>query len=268
MLETWSHSSGLDWRVSFLQECWFYFRVCRNWRAVIQARRRNTALNEFVLKRGGRIHFTGAPPFQIFQEIWRYRQYTPSFFHGSAPRTVVDIGANIGIFSLYARQRWQDARVVAFEPAPENFALLQENVRSCSGRAIEIRRAAITEGKGTTSFYLKREAGWHSIFSEPDSQKITVETLGLAELMQEHALDTIDFLKLDCEGAEYSILVGNEQLLRDKIRWLAIEYHEVGGHRVQEIQDTLAGAAFVFETHPQPGWQTGMLYAVNSAMKG
>jgi hypothetical protein len=157
MLETWLHSLGLDWRVSLLQECWFYFRTCRNWRAVIQARRRGTPLSEFVLHSGARIQFTGAPPFQIFQEVWRYKQYTPSFFHGSAPRTVVDIGANIGIFTLYARQQWHDARIVAFEPAPENFALLQENLRSSPGREIEIRRAAIAKDKGTTDFYLKRE---------------------------------------------------------------------------------------------------------------
>lgn len=89
----------------------------------------------------------------------------------------------------------------------------------------------------------------------------------MAELLREYSLDTIDLLKLDCEGAEYAILGGNEQLLKDKIRWLAMEYHEVGGHRVHEIQRLLASAAFICETYPQSGWQTGMLYAVNPHLR-
>jgi FkbM family methyltransferase len=267
MLDAWSHSVGLDWRFSLLQECWFYFRACRNWRAVIQARRRNTPLSEFVLRNGARIRFVGPPPWQIFQEIWRYKQYTPPFFHGPAPRTVVDIGANIGIFALYARQQWAQARIVAFEPAPENFGMLQENVRTSPGREIEIRRAAIAGGKGTTTFYLKQESGWHALFGEPDSERISVETLGLAELMQEHALTTIDFLKLDCEGAEYSILDGNEKLLKDNIRRIAMEYHEIGGHRVQEIEATLERAGYSINKRPQSLWQTGLLYAHNPNMR-
>lgn len=254
---------GLDWRVSLAQEEWFYFCTCRNWRAMIQARRRNTPLNEFVLRSGERIHFS-TPPWQIFLEIWRDKQYTPPFFSKAAPRTVVDIGANIGIFALYARRLWRHARILAFEPGPENFQLLEQNIRASQAADVELHRVAVASAKGTMSFYLKQESGWHSIFGERGSTMISVETIGLQDIFQDYSVSTIDFLKLDCEGAEFSILNGKEDLVRERIHRVAMEYHEVGGHRVQEIESMLKRLGYVVSVHPQPLWQTGLLYAVNS----
>jgi hypothetical protein len=72
-------------------------------------------------------------------------------------------------------------------------------------------------------------------------------------------------LKLDCEGAEYEILDGRELLLREGVHQIAMEYHEIGGHRVQELTALLARAGFQCEIAPAPEWHTGMLYAVNQA---
>ncbi len=267
MLESRRRSFGLDWRISLLQECVFYVRTCRNWRTVLDGRLYQIPFSEFVLWNGQRVHFHGTPPYQIFQEVWRRKQYTHLVYTAS-PRVVVDIGANIGFFALYAAARWRTARILAFEPAPENFKLLEQNLSTSRASNAECKQVAIADKRAETTFYLKQESGWHSLFGEPGATPIVVHTLSLEDVMQEYALERIDFLKVDCEGAEYSIFQGREQLLRERVGFVAMEYHEVDGHRVQELNDLFSHAGFVVHQEPQTKWNTGLLYAKNSRLLG
>ena len=108
MLESARSSFGLDWRIPLFRECIFYVRTCRKWRTVVRGRLYQIPFSEFVLWNGQKIHFHGNPPYQIFQEVWRRKQYTPALYTAS-PRVVVDIGANNGFFALYAAARWRTA---------------------------------------------------------------------------------------------------------------------------------------------------------------
>lgn len=258
-----SGRGGPDWRIPLLEECWFYIRTCRNWRQVVRARLYGEALNEFVLRSGNRIGFDGEPPWQIFQEIWRYHAYTPSETRHLQPRTILDIGANIGFFSLYAIERWRGARLVAIEPEPGNFKRLEQNL--CSTRAQNVRcvQCAAAGQSGTEQLFLRQEAGWHSLYGEDTSNALTVNTLSLDDIFERYALTRIDFLKIDCEGAEYAILGAAEPMLCEKVGFVAMEYHEIEGHRVNELERILECAGMKVRTIPQPRWGTGMLYAQN-----
>lgn len=266
MFESWRSMWGLDWRIPLLQEGLFYLQTCRNWRTVLRGRLYQIPFSKFILWNGQAIHFRGNPPFQIFQEVWRHKQYTPPQYANS-PRIVVDIGANIGFFTLYAAARWREARVLAFEPAPENYDLLKQNLFVPQSR-LECRQVALADKKGAATFYLKQESGWHSLFGESGATPIVVDTLALEDMMQEYALERIDFLKVDCEGAEYSIFRGREELLCERIGFVAMEYHLVDGHGVQELQALFSRAGFILQIEPPSKWNTGLLYAKNPRLLG
>jgi FkbM family methyltransferase len=255
----------LSERSRLAREYMFYWRKCKNWRTVVSSRRTGVPFNRFELRCGAIIGFSGNPPWNIFSDIWRHHEYTraPLRFY-STPRVVVDIGANVGFFTLYAATQWRDASIYAYEPAPENFATLTHNVELSRASRVCCSSRAVAAARGETKLYLKQESGWHSIWAEGAESSITVPTISLDDIAREIDGEAIDFLKLDCEGAEYAILTGCEALLSTLVRQIAMEYHEVGGHTVVELASLFERAGFAYVTKPAPShFQTGMLYAIN-----
>lgn len=255
---------GLDWRVSLARECWFYLRTCLNWREVIAGRLNRKPFQQFKLRAGMVIAFSGAPPWQIFEEIWWHDIYVRNYPHErGAPKIVVDVGANIGVFSLLAAHRWPEAQIFAYEPAPDNFAWLDRNLRTCRARRITCYPLAVAGTPGNSRFYLKAESGWHSLYQDGAESSITVQAVTLETVLACTGARRIDFLKLDCEGAEYEILSERQALLSESVGFVAMEYHKVGGHTVQELKGTFEGSGFGVEVLPEPRWGTGMLYGTN-----
>jgi FkbM family methyltransferase len=242
------------WRLA--REYCFYWRSCRNWRAVLRGRREGLPFDRFEFRSGSVITFPAAP---------RNHVYTRCRLRITQPRVVVDIGANIGSFALYAASRWPQASIHAYEPAPDNVARLTLNVGLSRASRVVCHPSAVGGSSGMTTLYLKADPGWHSIWDEGAETAIDVAATDLDEIADQLDGQPIDFLKLDCEGAEYEILEGRESLLRKQVQQIAMEYHEVGGHTVKELTTLLDHAGFQCEIAPAPKWKTGMLYAVNRA---
>ena len=92
----------LSWRGKLLCECIFYRCMLRNWRTVINARLKGGVFDMFLLRNGKVITFEAQPPWDIFRDIWMKKVYDRNYktYPKKYPAIVVDIGANIGIFSL------------------------------------------------------------------------------------------------------------------------------------------------------------------------
>lgn len=254
---------GLDWRFSLLQECSFYYLTCHNWRDVVRARLYRTPLQQYVLRAGGIINFSDAvPPWQVFQEVWRRRVYTRQYHPNINPRTVVDIGANIGFFTLLAASRWPQAQIYAYEPVVQNVQLLVQNAKSVAS-PIQVFAVAVAASRGTMPFYLKKEAGWHSLLPEGAIEKTIVNTVSLDDVISNLNSPLVDFLKIDCEGAEFSILQGRERLLAECVSEVALEYHEGQGHTYRDLQDLFCRSGFKCVINTESHCPTGMLYARN-----
>lgn len=258
---------GLDWRISLALECLFYFRTCANWQDVIRARLRSVPLERFITRSGMVICFGGSVPWQIFKEIWRSKVYTRAYpKHWHAPRVIVDIGANVGFFSIFAADRWPSSKIYAYEPATENYSCLRRNVEDSHLVQIVVRPEAFAGAVGQASFYLKKESGWHSLNSEGALSTVQVSTTTLEAIIQELAPAPIDFLKIDCEGAEYDALAGCSELLSGHVRFIAMEYHETAENRVTALFEIFERAGMRCWHRPEPRWRTGMLYAVNDML--
>lgn len=146
--------------------------------------------------------------------------------YGEIPRgsTVVDVGANIGVFALYAAQRAR--KVIAYEPSAESFNLLVANIRrNRLEEGIEPRLLAVSDQGGQIlRFPVASSRGNRPVAGASDQPFREVGTTTLTAIIGE--LRAIDVLKLDCEGAEREIILSTPVELWTHVRTIRMEYHE------------------------------------------
>ncbi|MEX2119304.1 MAG: FkbM family methyltransferase [Pirellulales bacterium] len=168
---------------------------------------------------------------------------------------VIDVGAHIGVFSRALVARWPDARVITVECCPENIPALKRNV----GPFAQVVQAALTyqadvallnavypdcvsTGGSTIIERGALEARIEPARAASDTSGVTrlgeywadlrqIRTITLEEILDQHGLDHIDVLKLDCEGSEFSILENTASL--ERIGLIVGEYH--GRERFHEL---------------------------------
>jgi FkbM family methyltransferase len=130
---------------------------------------------------------------------------------------VVDIGANVGMYTLYAaRLLATRGKVYSFEPTPRTFQILKDNVQ-VNGFSelgiVELRQAAVSDSVGTAQFAVFADnCGHNTLFFDGDS----VQQVSVSMVTLDHALDgetSIDIVKIDAEGAEPFILRGMRRIL-------------------------------------------------------
>lgn len=149
----------------------------------------------------------------------------------SDDRVIIDAGANVGAFTLYALNRSRSAKVIAIEPFPETFSRLKAAVEQSPFRdRVELVNAAVSSHSGSV-FMQSGQIGsqFRRVLSERFSENGTlVRSCTLSEIL-ERINGEIDFLKMDIEGSEYaSILTTAVETLR-RIRRVTLEFHPLDG---------------------------------------
>jgi FkbM family methyltransferase len=133
--------------------------------------------------------------------------------------TIVDAGANFGYYTLIGSRLVGDkGKVYAFEPDPKNFGLLQKNVRLNGLTNVVLEQKALSNRKGALKLFIAgQNKGDHRIY-QPDGEarpSVDVEAVRLDEYFQDDKR-SIDFVKMDTQGAEGVILEGMTGLLEGR----------------------------------------------------
>lgn len=164
----------------------------------------------------------------LFDEIFVEHCYEPPEVMKCAPfGRVIDIGANIGVFTLRSKQLWPEARIIAIEPHPDNFRSLQEHIQVNRLRDVEPMQIGIADKCGCFDLYLSpRNIAGHSMYKkDPVSHSVSIQTCTLADVMskvpEESGGSTL--LKVDCEGCEYPLLSSLTVELADRISCIVFE---------------------------------------------
>lgn len=164
--------------------------------------------------------------------------------------TVIDVGANIGCFSILAsRLVGPIGRVIAIEPEPSTHERLLKNIELNQATNIKPLRLALGEEEEMVDLYTNDNSLFSSTYSVVDGKSIDarhqkVQMITFESLMEREDVEVCNYLKLDCEGAEYSILGSISDTIAGKIKQMTIEVHRVAGHEPSEIQDILQGYGF------------------------
>jgi FkbM family methyltransferase len=168
--------------------------------------------------------------FAIFREIFGEDVYGIGAIGGRLG-TVVDIGANVGLFALRVAPLAQ--RVICAEPVETNLALARENIaRARAADKIALRKWAVTGESGKTArIYLSDgNSGAHSIRREHAAQWGStayedVSTISLADLFESEAVEHCSLLKCDAEGAEFELFQHLPRDILSRIERIVMEIH-------------------------------------------
>lgn len=141
--------------------------------------------------------------------------------------TVFDVGANIGKWADQANTMFPNASIYAFEPVPDTFKCLKSNTYVY--QRIKAINAALSNSKGTIAMnYYSNRTICSSIYHHPqggESVTVQVDCVDGDSFCEIENIKTIDFLKIDAEGAEHLILQGFEKMLQSqKIKVIQFEY--------------------------------------------
>jgi len=212
----------------------------------------------------------------LYNEIFEGESYLK---HGIVLRdgaTVVDIGANIGIFSLFVMSRCRNPRIFAFEPAPLAYDLLRANCEVYGSNA-QVFNLGVSDRQGTATFTFYENSSVFSGFHSDETEdreaiqavvrnmlktksltdesmqqyvnELTVDRLRgsthecplttVSDIIRENQIDRIDLLKIDAEKSELEIIRGIADRDWPKIDQIVIEIHDPTGDAARRISDLL-----------------------------
>ena len=161
--------------------------------------------------------------------VWLIEEYKSKNFEINDTDVIIDIGGHIGLFSLYASQFCKNGLIYSFEPVPENYNLLIDNIQSNDLNQIKPFNLAVSNSNSNVKLYLNDDEAGHSMFSK-SSKTITVDSISLQQIFDDNNIENCNFLKLDCEGTEYEILQNLPLSYFNKIEKIVIEYHMADSH--------------------------------------
>jgi FkbM family methyltransferase len=174
-----------------------------------------------------------------YEEIIRDRIY--EFRPGVKDPLIIDCGANIGLSVFFFKRYYPKSRIIAFEPDPNIFKVLETNVKELNLSNVELHQKAIWTENGSLSFQI--EGGFSGrIPKEGDvANIISVPSIRLNDLLEQK----VDFLKIDIEGAEYEVLNDIQHKLKN-VENIFIEYHShiSEPQKLAAILDFLKNAGF------------------------
>jgi len=194
-------------------------------------------------------------PFKIVDTLSFYYSYKEIFeqeiyrFHvDSASPLIIDGGSNVGTSILFFKKLYPHARIIGFEADPAVYKILQENIANFQLVDVILYNCALWNSEGTMAFMSEGADGGRIISRLSEFNTVAVKTVRLAEFLTE----TVDFLKLDIEGAEVDVLTDSADSI-DRVKNIFIEYHSFQDQpqRLDELLSLLRRAGFRYQIHAQ-----------------
>lgn len=177
----------------------------------------------------------------IFYEVFWKRTYDkPLKILKEKSKVILDLGAHIGLTSIYLSLRYPEAKIIALEASTENFLLLKENTSAfknieCVNKAVYFEDGIVNFGGEKLSYNQK--------VSDRGTPTIAVS---IDSLMKEYGLNQIDLLKVDIEGGEIDLLSKNNDWL-EKVKNIIIEIHHP--YTPEDLNKDLEAFGFKIRQH-------------------
>jgi len=229
----------------------FQFTEGQNRSAIINSKKLNLSCD----KRDG--------TYNTVSEVFFNKIYEKDYVKVEVGDVIVDVGANLGLFSLYA-QSFHPKKIFAFEPIKSTFDYLTHNLQDYNN-AVLINKAIGSVNKESL-INIEKNSGQSTLV---DNQNITdsnpigtemVITTTFNDFIHEYSVSYIDFLKIDCEGGELDLFTTiDKKFLKNSIKKIALEYHT--SYIKDIVLDILKSNSFKIEQ--ETGDKIGMIYAYN-----
>ena len=192
----------------------------------------------------------------LLNEIFKKRVYDIDL--GKTTPVIFDVGAHIGLATIFFSQKYPLARITAFEPNPNIFPLLEENTYFNNIHNVTLHNIALgkTASKRTLFIDSSNGGGFSTASFSKDAWDGSQKSIGIeviTEPLSKYITTTLDLLKMDVEGTEQEILEElNESGKIKDIRNIIIEFHPTEKQDIEIIKDILKKNNFVIEIKEEP----------------
>ena len=191
----------------------------------------------------------------VVAEIFEWQDYRAAeAVLGASALPVLDVGAHIGVFTLYARALSPLARIHALEPEAENFALLRRNVAANQLENVKLHQVALAGTTGRGRLLLEADSINHRLARGADESgaagERAVATFRLGDFLDSACIPAVGLLKMDIEGGEYAVLEGLEEPDFARLRHIFLEYHDLSDRRHRELDELLRRSGFSVQVFP------------------
>lgn len=232
-----------NWLLGFLD----YFKLLRKNKKII-----------YKLKNDAKYFArAGTSDFEIINEIYVVKEYHKFLKYIKNNSIVIDIGSQIGVFSIFAAKRNKNVKVYCYEPFSKNFEILKENIKlnDLQGKIIPFKLGVSGKKEKRELILCEENTGGHGFYCD-GKEKIEIDTISLKDVFTKNKIERCDFLKMDCEGAEYEIIYNTPKKYLRKIKSISMEYHKNGN--IIKLKQFLEGVGFIVSL---TNIGEGMLYA-------
>jgi FkbM family methyltransferase len=171
--------------------------------------------------------------------------------------TIIDVGANVGFFSLFAASKW-GGQIFAYEPVQANYEEMVHNVKANPHATIKCRHMAVSGVSGVIEILFDHctTALTTTATASPSVHKTgkteEVKAVTLLDIFEQEGLRTVDLLKMDCEGSEFSILYQTSPETLKRISQMAIEVHgnrDADNHNANALKEFLTATGFTVHSN-------------------
>jgi FkbM family methyltransferase len=197
----------------------------KNWPHILAARLGLAKMQAIEFREGSRWRVLDLRPgLAVLRDVYLERVYDAGF-DIDPQGTVLDLGANIGMFTLLAaRHLVPQGRVIAIEPNPQAAEVLRKNVLENGFSNVEVIEAAASVADGQAELHLASHSLGASVFvNGPVAETITVRTVDVSRIVT--SLGEVELLKLDIEGSEWPIVFESSPQMWGRIKKIAMEFH-------------------------------------------
>lgn len=198
--------------------------------------------------------------------VWLLEEYKKPNCEIRSEDVIIDIGAHIGLFTIYASQFCERGKIFAIEPKKENYDLLLINIKENNLKQVKAYNRAVSQSNTFVKLYINEDDSGHSLYDLSDKY-IKVESITLQKILDDNDIAKCNLLKLDCEGAEYEILKSLSISSFEKIEKIIMEYHMADSHPelIKELKNNLIERNYKINiSNPIKGM--GILYAIKNSV--
>lgn len=218
----------------------------------------------------------------VFKEIFVDRCYLKHGITLQDGDTIIDIGANIGLFSLFVQQEVKDTTIFAFDPSPPIFEILKTNLALYGQNVFPFNLGISDRTKEDTFTFYEKSSVFSSFNADTEedetavrevvinmltdsgisnddkltqyvdelmadrmhSTSYTCQLKSLSDIIEAHQIENIDLLKVDAEKSEWAILQGIKPEHWPKIKQIVLEVHDKQGDLIRRVQAFLKQQGF------------------------
>ena len=163
----------------------------------------------------------GTSDILVFYKIFLNREYDDNY---NNPSVIIDAGANIGLFSIFMKSKYPNAKIIAIEPDVENFKILEKNLACYTN--VYLENSGLWSKDCKLVVYDKNNYGKMGLVVKEDLINGTINGISVDSIMHKYALSRIDLFKLDIETSEKEVFTAGYEKWLIKTKLIVIELHD------------------------------------------